>query len=243
MDAGAFLTGELLPTLNRGLGLSALIIVPSGLLGLAMGVAIGGGRAVGPRWLRRLLDAYVSIFRGTPLVVQLTMWYFGLPNVSRWLEGLLAPHGWPPIFWRIFMLSPYAAAVTAFALCSAAYHSEYVRGAVLSVRRGQWLAAESLGFTRSQAFWHVIAPMALRRAVPGCSNELIYLIKYSSLAMLVTIRELTGQANALASLHFRHLECYLAVAGYYLALVSLATWALRLLERRLAIPGHEPDRG
>jgi polar amino acid transport system permease protein len=165
------------------------------------------------------------------------MWYYGLPSLTLLLEPILKPLGWPEFTWRIFLLKPYAAAVLGFSLCSGAYQSEYIRGALLSIRRGQYLAAESLGFTRLQTFWHVTAPMALRRAVPGCGNEIIYLIKYSSLAVLVTLQELTGEAKQIASLYFRHLECYLLVALYYLVLVTIATFLLRRLEKSLAVPG------
>jgi polar amino acid transport system permease protein len=237
VDTWEFYGRVLVPALDRGLWLSVKIIVPSALLGVAIGILAGAGRAAGPRWLKRLLDLYVSVFRGTPLVVQLTMWYYGLPSLTFLLEPVLQPLGWPEFTWRIFLLRPYAAAVLAFTLCSGAYQSEYIRGALLSIRRGQYLAAESLGFTRFQTFWHVTAPIALRRAVPGCGNEIIYLIKYSSLAVLVTLQELTGQAKQVASLYFRHLECYLLVALYYLALVTIATFILHRLERRLAIPG------
>lgn len=135
------------------------------------------------------------------------------------------------------MMQPFTAAVFGFTLCSAAYHSEYIRGALLSVRRGQFLAAESLGFTKLQTFLFITAPIALRRAVPGCGNEIIYLIKYSSLALLISIRELTGQSNHIASLYFRHMECYLLTAIYYLAMVTVATVLLNRLERLISLPG------
>ncbi|MDR1870922.1 MAG: amino acid ABC transporter permease [Deltaproteobacteria bacterium] len=237
MGTWEFYVTVLAPALNKGFWLSVKIIVPSTLLGVAIGVLAGAGRAAGPKWLKRILDLYVSIFRGTPLVVQLMMWYYGLPSLTLLLEPILKPLGWPEFTWRIFLLKPYAAAVLGFSLCSGAYQSEYIRGALLSIRRGQYLAAESLGFTRLQTFWHVTAPMALRRAVPGCGNEIIYLIKYSSLAVLVTLQELTGEAKQIASLYFRHLECYLLVALYYLVLVTIATFLLRRLEKSLAVPG------
>jgi polar amino acid transport system permease protein len=238
-----FYSEILIPALDRGLWTSVGIIVPSALLGLAIGILVGAGRAAGPRWLARGLDFYVAAFRGTPLVVQLMMWFYGLPSITLYLEPILRPMGWPPFTWRIFLLRPYVAAVLGFTLCSGAYHSEYIRGALLSIRRGQHLAAASLGMTRLQTFRHVTAPIALRRAVPGCGNEIVYLIKYSSLAVLVTMQELTGQAKHVASLYFRHFESYLLVAVYYLALVTVASFLLARLERRMAIPGLGRDGG
>ncbi|MDR0621514.1 MAG: amino acid ABC transporter permease [Deltaproteobacteria bacterium] len=239
MDTWEFYSQKLIPALNQGLWLSVLIIVPSAVLGVTIGVLVGAGRAAGPHWLKRLLDAYVAIFRGTPLVVQLTMWYYGLPGVSRFLGSILGPLGFPEFTWRFLVFSPYAASVVAFTLCSGAYQSEYIRGAILSIRKGQFQAAKSLGFSNSQTFWTITAPVAIRRALHGCGNEIIYLIKYSSLALIVTIQELTGKSNALASFYFRPLECYLLTALYYLALVTLATFFLRWLEKRLHVPGMD----
>jgi polar amino acid transport system permease protein len=237
MDTWHFYTQILIPALNKGLLVSLKIIIPSACLGLAIGIMVGAGQAADPKWLRRFLNFYVSVFRGTPLVVQLILWFYGLPSLSLQLEAWLKPLNFPEFTWTMFMMTPFVAAVFGFTMCSGAYHSEYIRGALLSIRKGQFLAAESLGFTKSQTFWHITAPIAFRRALPGCSNEIIYLIKYSSLAILVTMREMTGEAKNIASLYFRHLECYLLVAIYYLILVSLATFLLHLLEKKLSLPG------
>ena len=97
--------------------------------------------------------------------------------------------------------------------------------------------AEALGMTRMQTILSVVVPQAVRRALPGCGNEIIYLIKYSSLAYLVTCIELTGEAKVLVSRTFRPTEVYFAAACYYLVMVTLATWLLNRLERKLALPG------
>ncbi|MDR2405737.1 MAG: amino acid ABC transporter permease [Deltaproteobacteria bacterium] len=234
MDTLEFYESILIPALNRGLILSIKIIVPSAILGVTIGILVGAGRATGIKWLRFLLRAYVAIFRGTPLVVQLMMWFYGLPSISLFLEAHFGPGIRP--FSDLFRLSPYNSAVIAFAMCSGAYQSEYIRGAILSIKKGQYLAAQSLGFSRGKTFWYLIVPMALRRALPGCGNEIIYLIKYSSLALIVTVSELTGEAKGIASLYFRHFECYFLTALYYLALVTIATWILHMAEKRLNVP-------
>ncbi|MDR1083526.1 MAG: amino acid ABC transporter permease [Deltaproteobacteria bacterium] len=238
MDTWEFYRHILIPAVNKGLIISIQLILPSAALGVILGLLVGAGRAVGPGWLAKILNAYVSVFRGTPLVVQLVMWFYGLPGLALKLEAVLKPCGFPPV-WEWLLLSPYAAAVLGFTLCSAAYQSEYIRGAVLSIKKGQFLAARSLGFSNSQAFWAITAPVAVRRALPGCGNEIIYLIKYSSLALVVTVSEITGQARNVASLYFRHLECYLLAALYYLAMVTVATLILHWLEKKLAVPGPE----
>jgi polar amino acid transport system permease protein len=152
------------------------------------------------------------------LLVQLFMLYFGLPGIGVYL-------------------TPYVAAVAGFSLCSGAYHSEYIRGALLSIKSGQIRAAESLGFSRVKTMVHIVLPQAMRRALPGVGNELIYLIKYSSLAYIITCIELTGEGKILAAQTFRYTEVFLIVGCYYLLLVSLASVGLRKLEDMLRVPG------
>ncbi len=107
----------------------------------------------------------------------------------------------------------------------------------LSIRRGQILAAEALGFTSLQTIFWIVIPQAARRALPGCGNEIIYLIKYSSLAYLVTCMELMGEGKVVASDTFRFTEVFFTVGLYYLAMVSAATWLLHKLEKKYEIPG------
>ena len=213
-----FLTQEVLPALNSGLVMSLALILPSASIGFLLGVLTGVARVFGAPWLRRIGDSFTAIFRGVPLVVQLMILYFGLPNIGIYLE-------------------PYAASVLGFILCTGAYQSEYVRGALLSIRQGQIRAAYALGFTKLQTILWIVVPQAARRALPGCGNEIIYLIKYSSLAYIVTCIELTGEAKILVSRSFRPTEVYLVAGVYYLVLVSAATWLLQRLEKKFAIPG------
>ena len=223
--------------LTRGLGLSLSIIIPSAVLGVIIGVLVGTVRGTGyPRFLVKPLQAYVSLFRGTALVVQLFIVYYGLPNLAIWLKPIFDAHGWPAVY-QILYLSPYTASVLVFSLCSGAYQSEYIRGAILSIKRGQFLAARALGFSQRQNFFAIVIPQAIRRAWPGCGNEIIYLIKYSSLAYIITARELTGTAISLSDTFFRPMEVYFAAGLYYLFLVTLATWLLHCAEKSFTIPG------
>ncbi len=223
MEALSFLQNETLPVLLKGLRVSLLLIFPSAILGLLTGIVSGSLRVYGGRTVKRIVGAYVALFRGIPLVVQLFIWYFGLPNLGIYF-------------------SPVAASIIGFTLCSGAYQSEYIRGALLSIRRGQLLAAEALGFSRLEMITSVILPQALRRALPGCGNEIIYLIKYSSLAYIITCIELTGEAKILASHTFKYTEVYLTVGAFYLAMVSIASWILHIVENRFSIPGFEQHR-
>jgi polar amino acid transport system permease protein len=223
MEEMLFIRQEVAPALVKGLWVSLQLIVPSGICGLAIGLLSGVLRVYGHPILRSLAGFYVLFFRGFPLLVQLYLWYFGLPRVGIYL-------------------SPFMAAFIGFTFCSGAYHSEYVRGALLSIKQGQLLAAQSLGFNRLQAIISIILPQAVRRALPGSGNELIYLIKYSSLAYMVTCIELTGQGKILASLHYKYTEVFFIVGGVYLVLVSLATWILNKIEDFVSIPGFERPR-
>ncbi len=223
--------------LSWGFWLSIQIIVPSAVCGLVLGILVGAVRGTNyPACLVKPCNAYVSLFRGTALLVQIFVFYYGLPDLGKALRPFCEAHGLPAL-WRIFYLSPYQASVVVFSLCSGAYHSEYIRGAILSIKRGQFQAARSLGFSRAQTFWTIVIPQAVRRAWPGCGNEIIYLIKYSSLAFVVSAKELTGAALSLSNTYFRFTETFFAAGLCYLFLVTLATWILHRVETAWAIPG------
>lgn len=223
MEEWLYLQDEVAPALLKGFWVSLQLIIPSSIFGLAIGILAGVLRVYGSRPVRGAANLYVVVFRGIPLVVQLFIWYFGLPYLKIYL-------------------SPFVASVLGFALCSGAYHSEYVRGALLSIKHGQILAAQSLGFTTVRAVVSIILPQAIRRALPGCGNEIIYLVKYSSLAYMITCIELTGQGKILASNSFKYTEIFLIVGACYLAMTSVASAALHQLEDRLRIPGFEHHR-
>lgn len=223
-----FLRAELAPGLMEGLWASVLVIAPSAALGALIGVTAGVLRVYGHPLVRRVVNGYVSLFRGTPLVVQVFFWYFALPYIKIGDWSLV--------------LDPMEAAILAFGLCSGAYQSEYIRGGLNSIKRGQIRAALALGMTTRQAVLNIVLPQAFRRALPGCGNEIIYLIKYSSLASIITVNELTGTATTIAKNTWRNIEVFTTLGLYYLALVTLAAWLLRLLEDALAVPGFERPR-
>lgn len=228
---------QLFTTLNQGFWLSCKIIVPSALCGLAIGILVGAVRGTNyPRFLVGPLNAYVSLFRGTALLVQIFVCYYGLPSIGNWLNPICAAYGLP-LFGNIFKPTAYQASVLIFSLCSGAYHAEYIRGAILSIKRGQFAAARALGFTKAQTFWTIVIPQAVRRAWHGCSNEVVYLIKYSSLAFVVAMKELTNVAMSISNTYFRFTETFFIAGLYYLALVTVATWIFHRVEKAWAIPG------
>jgi polar amino acid transport system permease protein len=220
MNELLFIQHDVLPALMRGLKVSMMLIIPSGICGLVLGVLAGALRVYGSGWVMILTNGYVTIFRGFPLVVQLFIWYFGLPHIGIYL-------------------SPFVASVLGFTLCSAAYHSEYVRGAFLSIKKGQRLAAQALGFNKLEMIRTIILPQAFRRALPGCGNEIIYLIKYSSLAYMITCIELTGEGKVIASETFKYTEIFFIVGVIYLILTTVASFLLRRLEKGLRLPGFD----
>jgi len=189
------------------------------ILGCLIGLVIGLGR-LDPR--RRvvfgLCTAYVSFIRGTPLLVQLFIWFFGLPHF-----GL----NFPAFFCGIVGMGIY----------SGAYVSEIVRGAIQSIERGQMEAARSLGMPYRMAMREIVVPQALVRMIPPLGNEFIALIKNSSLVSLLTIADLTHEGQKIISTSYRSLEVYLAIALVYFVLTNLTGLGLRLVERRLRAGG------
>lgn len=215
-----FIQDVLLPPLIEGVLVTIKLIILSIPSGLILGILIAVGRVYGNKFISSLCAIYTIFFRGTPLLVQLFIIYYALPSIG-------------------IFFSPFMAAVTGFILCSGAYHSEYIRGAIQSIKTGQMMAAEALGMSRIKAILYIILPQALRRAIPGCSNEIIYLIKYSSLAFMVTCVELTGAGKIIATRHFRYTEVFMVVGIIYLLVVSIVTKFLNILEKKLRIPGLE----
>lgn len=213
-----FIQDVLLPPLIEGVLVTIKLIILSIPSGLILGILIAVGRVYGNKFISSLCAIYTIFFRGTPLLVQLFIIYYALPSIG-------------------IFFSPFMAAVTGFILCSGAYHSEYIRGAIQSIKTGQMMAAEALGMSRIKAVLYIILPQALRRAIPGCSNEIIYLIKYSSLAFMVTCVELTGAGKIIATRHFRYTEVFLVVGIIYLLVVSIVTKFLSVVEKKLKIPG------
>ncbi|MBC7393647.1 polar amino acid transport system permease protein [Variovorax sp. GrIS 2.14] len=185
------------------------------LLGCVLGLLVGIGR-LNPkrRWLYSVCTAYVAVIRGTPLLVQLFILFFGLPHF-----GILLP--------------AFLCGVLGMGVYSGAYVSEIVRGAIQSIDRGQTLAAESLGMTPAVAMRQVILPQAIVRMIPPLGNEFIALIKNSALVSLLTIHDVMHEGQKIISVSYRSLEVYLAIALVYFVLTGAVTLVLRHFEQRL----------
>lgn len=169
--------------------------------------------------------AFVFVFRGTPLLVQIFLIYYGLGQFRPSLQAV-------NLWW--FFREPYWCALTALALNTAAYSSEIMRGGILSVPAGQIEAARACGMSRLTMFRRVVAPIALRQALPGYSNEMISMVKATSLASIITLVEVTWIAQKLISQTFRAVEIFLCAGSIYLLLIFTLTRLVLLLERWLS---------
>ncbi len=186
------------------------------MIGLALGVLVCAARVSGNPWLRGAAGFYISFFRGVPLLVQLLMFYYMLPFVGLNLPAMVAAFG-------------------SMGMCSAAYVAEILRGSLQAIPRGQPEAAEALGIPPLALWRRILIPQALRIGMPSLVNELILLVKVSSLASVVGIGELTRIAQNITGQTYRPLEIYLAAAVLYLAINAVLALAGRAGERRLGI--------
>jgi cystine transport system permease protein len=203
-----------LPVMLRGLGQTLLFALASMFFGLLLGFALAIARITDWKIVRGLAAAYVSLMRGTPLLVQIFVIYYGLPGIG-------------------IEFSPIGAGILALSLNAGAYLSESIRGAVLAVRRDQWAASYSLGLSYAQTLRYIVIPQALRSAVPAISNTLLSLIKDTSLVSVITVAELMLTTKEMIAVTFRPLPLYMTAAVIYW-LISLAFEALqRRMERRL----------
>ena len=205
------------PVMLKATGYTLLFAVASMGLGLALAAGIALVRVLRLPLLDRVAAVYVSAMRGTPLLVQVFIVYYGLPSIG-------------------IEFSPISAGILALTLNVAAYLSESLRGAVAGIAQGQWLAGTSLGLTRTQTLRYVIGPQALRSAVPSLSNSLISLIKDTSLVSVIAVTELMLATKELISTTFQPFPLYIAAAGVYWVLSLGFEQLQRVLERRLAFP-------
>ncbi|CAO3381127.1 amino acid ABC transporter permease [Azospirillum argentinense] len=206
-----------LPELLKGTVVTIEVTAAAFLLSAVLGLLVGIIR-LNParRVLYGIASAYVAFIRGTPLLVQLFLLFFGLPQF-----GILLP--------------AWLCGVIGLGIYSGSYVSEVVRGAIQSIDRGQMEAARSLGMSYREAMWEVVLPQAFRRMLPPLGNETIALIKNSALVSLLTIDDVMREGQRIISTSFRALEVYIAVALIYFVLTNAATWALRQIEKRMTV--------
>lgn len=206
--------------ISAGIPLTLQLAVTSLLVGLVLALLLAAMRLSGVLPLDWMARIYVFVFRGTPLLVQMFLIYYGLPQVP-WLRYSAL---WP------YLREPWWCALLALALNTAAYGSEIIRGGLLSVPQGQVEAARACGMSGAKLFRRIIAPVALRQALPGYSNEMILMVKATSLASIITLMEITGLAHKLISESFRAIEVFIVAGATYLAINFAITRLVLALE-------------
>ncbi len=219
-------TATLFPALMRGLGETLLLFSLTLVLSLPLGLPFALGSISRFRALRLLSRLYVWLFRGTPLMLQLFFFYYGL--------GILANTYQTPIL----RLDRFPAVVLTFALNYAAYFAEIYRAGIQSIDRGQYEAAKTLGFSRSRTMFKIIIPQTIRRIIPPVSNETITLVKDTALANVIAVPELLKVAKD-ASNRDTNPTAYLLAAACYLVITFVLTVVYQKLEKRFS--RHEQE--
>ncbi len=211
-----------LPFLLKGAIWTVVLSLGGMFFGLLLGFGLALLRRSSSLLLRSLARLYISFFRGTPLLVQLFVIYYGLPELG-------------------LQLDPLPAALIGFSLNMAAYTAEIIRSAIGAIDRGQWEAAASIGMTPLQTLRRAILPQALRIALPPLGNSFISLVKDTSLAATIQVPELFRQAQLITARTFEIFSLYLAAALLYWILASLLSTLQNRLERHYG--RHINERG
>lgn len=214
-----------LPSFIDGAWLTLQLVGVSVITGLILAVPLGIARSSRHLAVRALPYGYIFFFRGTPLLVQLFLVYYGMAQFDIVRQSAL----WP------YLRDPYWCAIITMTLHTAAYIAEIIRGAIQNVPHGEVEAARALGMSRSQALLHIILPRATRIGLPAYSNEVILMLKASALASTVTLLELTGMARTLNARTYVSMEFFFTAALFYLAITFVLINAFKLLERKLRV--------
>ena len=206
----------------QGAGVTLELTAVGLLIGFVLGLALALAKTFGAPGVSKFATGYIELFRGTPLLVQLFLIYYGLPSLGLTLSQTLS-------------------AYLALGLNSAAYQAEYLRGAIQAIGDAQMMAGRSIGLSRWQTIRLVILPQALRLALPAWSNEPISLLKTTGVVFLIAVQDLMAKAKRAATTTYNPIGSYIAVAVIYLVMVFILDALLKWLERKTKIPGLETD--
>ena len=206
------LTDSFFPLLEAGLKFTVPLTILSFIIGVSIAFLVAIVRVLQIKPFDGIVRLYVWIVRGTPLLVQLFIIFYGLPSIGVTLDALVS-------------------AIIGFSLSVGAYSSEIIRAAILSVPKGQWEAAHALGMSKAQTLRYVILPQAIRVAVPPLSNSFISLVKDTSLAATITVAEMFQVAQQITARTYEPLWLYIEVAVIYLIFCS----GLTLLQSRMEV--------
>ena len=223
-------TGTYLHYLIAGLGWTLATALAAWVIALLIGAFIGTIRTTPIRWAVRLGNLYVEIFRNIPLIVQMFLWFFVVPEllpkeVGDWIKQMPPP-------W-----SSYLPAVLCLGIFTSVRVAEQVRAGINSLPRGQRMAGTAMGLTQLQAYRYVVLPQALRIILPPLTSEFMNVIKNSSVALTIGLLELTGRARAMQEFSFRVFEAFTAATVIYLLTNLLVVLLMRMLEKKVRVPG------
>ena len=221
--------GSYLDMLLSGLLLTIETSLSAWIIALVSGSIIGVMRTLPSKFANLIGFCYVEFFRNMPLLVQLFLWFFVLPELlpsawGLWLKQL--PH------------APFYTAAIGIGLFMSARVAEQLRAGISALPRGQKQAATALGLTTAQVYSYVLLPIAYRIILPPLTSEFLSTIKNTAVAITIGLLELTGQARAMQEFSFQVFEAYAAATVMYLAINIVVATAMRLIERRVAIPGY-----
>ena len=219
-----------IPELSKKIPITLELALVAMLISLVIGLLIAVIRVKKIPVLTQIAKFYVSIIRGTPMIVQLYIAYFGIPILLRSMNNNF---GWDI---NIRIIPNIAYAFAALGIYQSAYTSETIRAALQSVDKGEIEAAQAMGMSYPQILWHVIIPEALEIALPWLLNSLIGLIKGTSLAFSCGVVEITAQAKIIGGRTYRYLEGYVALAIIYWVITIIIEQILKVVERKISIP-------
>ncbi|OEI75259.1 cysteine ABC transporter permease [Bacillus subtilis] len=213
--------GDFVPTLTAYLPVTLYILTLSLLFGFVLGLFLALPRIYNIPIVNQLAKVYISFFRGTPIMVQLFIVFYGIPA----LTGLIGID--------TSKMDPFYAAVATYALSNAAAAAEIIRAGVGSVDKGQTEAAYSIGLSGSQAFRRIVLPQALVQAFPNMGNMVISSLKDTSLAFSIGVMDMSGRGQTLITSSNHSLEVYIALSIVYYAVAVLFEWFFRVAEKRI----------
>src|SRR3954447_16865107 len=222
-------TGTYLDMLLSGLKLTIETAVCAWIIALVFGTVVGVLRTLPSKTAGRIGFAYVEFFRNMPLLVQLFLWFFVLPEIL--------PQSWG-LWMKQMPNAPFYTAGIGIGLFMSARVAEQLRAGIRSLPRGQAMAATALGLTTAQGYRYVLLPMAFRIIMPPLTSEFLNTIKNTAVAITIGLIELTGEARSMQEFSFQVFEAFTAASLMYLSINIVVVTAMRVLERSLAIPGY-----
>ncbi len=213
-----------IPKMLSGIGLTLELLFVSGALGLALAIVLLIMRISGRWYLSAPTMAYIYIFRGTPILVQIFIIYHGLPQFEFIKDS---------IFWPI-LREPYGCAILALTLNTGAYVSEILRGGVLGVDRGLKEAGAALGLSTTDRFIYITSPIAIRLALPAYSNDVISLMKSTALVSTITLLDMMGIARTIVAETYAPYEIFISLMVIYLVLTWIIQRTFGWIEKRMS---------